>query len=111
MENLYEQVKEKLEKYGQQHLLKFYDKLTAEKQEELLNQIMNVDFENLCNLYQNINKEAENTREIRPIEYLDKYKIDSNTYEKLKKLGKEDLENGKLAVITMAGGQGTRLRT
>ena len=67
MENLYEQIKEKLEKYGQQHLLKFYDKLTAEKQEELLNQIMNVDFENLCHLYQNINKEAENTREIRPL--------------------------------------------
>ena len=34
-----------LEKYNQEHILNFYDKLSEEKQNKLINQILNIDFE------------------------------------------------------------------
>lgn len=111
MEDLYEKAKEILAKYNQQHLLLFYEKLNTQKQEELLHQILNINFEHLENLYNTINKQTEDEKKVQPIEYIDKYKISNEEYERYEKIGKEELKNGKLAVITMAGGQGTRLRT
>ena len=40
-----EEIKRKLKKYGQEHLLNFYDNLDERKQEELLEQIERIDFE------------------------------------------------------------------
>lgn len=39
----YQQACEKLEKYGQLHLLKYFDELTKEEQEMLLSQIEDID--------------------------------------------------------------------
>ena len=44
MEKL-EFIKEKLNKYNQEHLLSFYDELNQEEKENLLNQIDNIDLE------------------------------------------------------------------
>ena len=41
----FEEAKSKLEKYGQLHVLKYYEKLTAEEKEQLLTQIEETDFE------------------------------------------------------------------
>ena len=109
MGNSYLEAKAKLEKYGQEHLLLFYDKLNPEDKEKLLNQILSVDFEELKKLYEQIGKQEENDIKIEPIDFVDKYKIEKNQYEEYKKIGEEELAEGKLAVITMAGGQGTRL--
>ena len=46
MGNSYLEAKAKLEKYGQEHLLLFYDKLNPEDKEKLLNQILVV--VNIC---------------------------------------------------------------
>lgn len=40
-----DQAKEKLERYGQQHLLKYYDELPEEKREALLAQIEATDMD------------------------------------------------------------------
>lgn len=111
METLYDKIKLVLEKYHQEHLLMYFDKLDIQGKEKLLNQISNVDFDLMENLYNNIGKFEESNKRIEPIEYLYKYGIDTNDYEKYKKIGEKELRDGKLAVITMAGGQGTRLRT
>lgn len=104
-------LQEELQKYGQEHLLIFYDKLEEKEQKKLLNQISKINFENIKELYNNINHQKEDKKRIEPIEFLDKYKIEENEYKKYKNIGEEELRKGKLAVITMAGGQGTRLRT
>ena len=111
MENLYNIAKEKTIKYGQDHLLQYYDRLDEVKKEELLNEIVNIDYEMMNALYSNIGKKEESSKKIEPIEYIYKYDISENDFENYKKLGEEDLKEGKLAVLTMAGGQGTRLRT
>jgi len=55
-----EAVKPKLKKYGQEHLLKFYDNLDENKKEKLLEQIENIDFELINSLYDSTKGTAKN---------------------------------------------------
>lgn len=112
MENKYNEAKNIIEKYGQEHLLKQYNKLDNQKKEDLLNQIFNIDFNQINNLY-NETKEEINLGEdiIEPIKYIDKNFLTSKEKEQYTNLGIKEIKEGKLAVVTMAGGQGTRLRT
>ena len=48
----FEQAKEKIEKYGQEHLLRFYDELSESEKESLLNQIEEIDFELMQSLFE-----------------------------------------------------------
>ena len=54
MEERLEAVREKLAKYGQEHLLKGYDKLDEKTKKILLNQIENMDFDLIQSLYNKI---------------------------------------------------------
>ena len=109
MDRRVEEVKVKLKKYGQEHLLDYYDKLDEKHKQELLKQIENIDFELVTHLYQNTKKEVKHGEdEITPIDYLDKYKL-NDKYKYYENIGKRAIKEGKLAAITMAGGQGTRL--
>ena len=104
-----EDVKKTLKKYGQEHLLNNYEKLDEKDQERLLRQIENIDFELIDSLYKNTKKELkQEDAKIEPIEYLDKYKLNGD-YKYYEDLGKKAIKSGKLAAVTMAGGQGTRL--
>ena len=108
MESKFNEAKKILEQYNQTHLLSQYDKLDNEKKEYLLNQIININFEQLNKLYENTKKEIESGEDkIEPISYIEKEKI--SDYEKYMEIGVEEIKKGKLAVVTMAGGQGTRL--
>ena len=65
----------------------------------------------LCR-YNQIKKEIEIGNDlIEPIDYIEKEKISKDKKEEYLKKGIEEIKKGKLAVVTMAGGQGTRLRT
>ena len=110
MDNQYLKAKEILKKYNQEHLLAFYDKLTQEKKEKLINQILNINFEQINSLYVNSKKdEVIELKEIEPIKYYIKKKLSKSIIEKYSNLAKEILRKNKLCVITMAGGQGSRL--
>ena len=110
MEEKYKAAQEKLKKYGQEHLLNGYEKLTGDKKEKLLDTILTIDFAQIEDLYKNINKKVDfKSSQIEPIEYTDKNKLSKEEYEKYEKIGLDLIQNNKLAVVTMAGGQGTRL--
>ena len=51
MSDRLDEIKKKLEKYNQKHLLMFYDKMSEEEKKELLNKIENIDFELMQDLY------------------------------------------------------------
>ena len=109
MDRRVEKAKAYLKKYGQEHLLNHYEKLDEKHKQELLKQIENIDFELVTHLYQNTKKEVKHGEdEITPIDYLDKYKL-NDKYKYYENIGKRAIKEGKLAAITMAGGQGTRL--
>ena len=109
MDEKLEGIKDVLKKYGQEHLLNEYERLDNEKKQELLKQIENLDFELIKNLYDNREKEIsmENS-DIKPIDYLDKYKL-GDKLKYYEEIGARAIKEGKLAAVTMAGGQGTRL--
>ena len=109
MDKTLEEVKTILKKYNQEHLLNGYEKLDERKQKELLEQISNINFELINSLYANTRKQdLENNDDIEPMEYLDKNKL-YDDYKYYENIGKHAIEDGKLAAVTMAGGQGTRL--
>ena len=107
--NSFSQAQEIVKKYNQEHLLKFYDNLNEEKKKILINQILETDFKQLSKLYSHINDIKDSKDEITPITYIDKSKLTNEELEKYMEKGKDVIKNNKYAVITMAGGQGTRL--
>lgn len=109
MKHNIEEIKRTLKKYGQEHLLNFYETLDERKQDQLLEQIENIDFELINSLYNKTKDGNKNDdADIEPIDYIDKYKLNGD-YKYYEEIGEKSIRAGKLAVVTMAGGQGTRL--
>lgn len=109
MDRKVEEIKNQLKKYGQEHLLNHYETLDEAHKKELLEQIESIDFELIQYIYQNTKrKEKRENDKITPMEYLDKYKL-KDDYKYYENIGKKAIKEGKLAAVTMAGGQGTRL--
>ena len=101
----------KLEFYKQNHIVKLLERLNEKEKEELINQINKIDFNQIMELYNNTKRNLEiKENKIENISYLDKEKLSKEQKERFNKLGEIVLKNGQYAVVTMAGGQGTRLR-
>lgn len=106
----YEEALKKLKKYGQEHLLCRYKYLDEEKKEKIINQIKNIDFDQVIDLFNITSKSIKDpSGEVTSIDYVDKSKLTPEEYKKYYDAGKKEIEAGKYAVVTMAGGQGTRL--
>lgn len=110
MEKELEDIKKVLKKYGQEHLLLRYNEMNDEEKKELLEQIKTIDFDLMKKLYEKASKPAElESVTIEPIEHVDKSKLTVGEREMYEKKGIEAIKYNKFAVVTMAGGQGTRL--
>ncbi|MDR3197787.1 MAG: UDPGP type 1 family protein [Planctomycetaceae bacterium] len=115
------QIIDNLKQYGQEHLLTFWDSLSGSEQRELLNQIESIDFALLAHLYQNRNAPTElltlANRATDPPAYKFSTVTDPTPCKPRKSVsvqaavsaGQELLRQGKVGVILVAGGQGTRL--
>lgn len=105
-----ENAKEILKKYGQEHIITWMDKLNCEEKQKLINQIINLDIGNVVNLYNNLNKTFEvGNKTIEKISAKDLSKLSDDEFKEYKKIGENYIKNNEYAVVTMAGGQGTRL--
>ena len=110
METKLETAKNILKKYNQEHLLSQYEKLSEEKKEYLLNQILNINFDLINKLYEETKKGTEfGEAKIEPIKYVDKEELKDEEKKRYLETGAQEVKDGKLAIVTMAGGQGTRL--
>lgn len=106
----FEELKEKVEKYGQEQVLNNYDKSDETTREDLAEQIQRIDFEKLNKLYEQTKNEVSFENDvIEPISYVDKEKLSQEDYEKYLEIGETAIRNGEYSIVTMAGGQGTRL--
>ena len=105
MKNI-DEMREYLKKYDAEYLLNFYDELSEDEKAKLLNQIEQIDFDYMKELYNT--KAVFNMEEnkITSIPAIDKNKLSDDAFEQV---GIEEIKAGKLAVCSMAGGQGTRL--
>lgn len=106
----FEEMKEKLEKYGQEHVIQAYNRADEKTKEILLNQVERIDFEQLRELFEMTQKDIKfEDFKIEPLPYVDSNKLSEEEKNIYFEVGKKIIKEGKLAVVTMAGGQGTRL--
>lgn len=102
---------ELLKIYKQEHIIKLLNQLEGKEKEELIEQINKIDFHQIMELYENTKRDIEiKENKIENISYLDKAKLSKEQKEEFDHLGEMAIREQKYAVVTMAGGQGTRLR-
>ena len=99
----YNEAMEKLKKYGQEHVLKYYAELPDEQRNTLIEQIDRTDFTV-------IGQAAETGKRgtIAPIKAMTIPEIDMGR-ERFERIGMEAVKAGKLGAVLLAGGMGTRL--
>ena len=111
MENKYNIAKEILQKNNQKHIIEFIDKLDDKAKDRLIDQVLTIDFKQLKELYnETLEKTYENSLNIKPIKPIKPNELTKEQKERFEKIGDEVIKSNKFAVVTMAGGQGTRLR-
>ncbi|MBR2240498.1 MAG: UTP--glucose-1-phosphate uridylyltransferase [Clostridia bacterium] len=99
-----------LKKFGQEHIINWMNKLNDDEKNKLVNQVVNLNIEQVVDLYNNLSKTFEiGNKKIEKIPATDIDKLSKEEFENYKNKGIEIIKNGQYAVVTMAGGQGTRL--
>ena len=103
-------IKETIKNYHLEHIIKLMEQLEGKEKEELMEQITQIDFHQIMELYDDTKKEIEiKENKLENIAYLDKAKLSKEQKEELDALGEEIIRKHEYAVVTMAGGQGSRL--
>lgn len=102
----FEAAKQKCETYGQEHVLKYYEELSAAEQEALLTQIEETDMSILekCKNMEELTKKGQ----ISPLAAMELSEIEANK-ESFTATGIKAIQDGKVAAVLLAGGMGTRL--
>ena len=102
----FEQVKKILKEQNQEQILEY----PIKNQKEFAEEVLKINFEQLDKLYDKAikNEKVENSK-IEPIPYIEKDKLSEEEKEHYKKIGENIIKNNEYAVVTMAGGQGSRL--
>lgn len=109
-------IKKHLEKNNQQHLLKFWDQLTDEQRKTFLQQLSTLRCDELNNIYHEAIKSEKNTQLLDdkmapfpPEQYESEKQCSAEQINAYRKRGLQEVAKGTVAVLLLAGGQGTRL--
>lgn len=100
------EAKQKLARYGQEHVLKYYEELDPAGQEALLTQIAETDMSILASCHHK--EELVQKGKITPLAAMELDEIAANR-ESFTATGLEALRAGKVGAVLLAGGMGTRL--
>lgn len=107
MEEKILKVKEILKEQNQEQILNY----PSENQEELIDRILGINFEQLNRLYAKaIKNEKMPEAKVEPISCVDKEILSIEERENYEKIGEKIIKEGKYAVVTMAGGQRNKTR-
>ena len=107
------EIKDILKKYNQNNIISILNSdISEDIKEKLISELNNIDFEQLKNIYDrrndlsNISNDISQYKEIMPVV---KSNLDDNIISKYVELATNSIKNNEYAIVTMAGGQGTRL--
>lgn len=102
----YQEAMAKLRRYGQEHVLAYYEELDDVKKEALLSQIEDTDF-SMLSLCKEEREEIKRGK-ISPLAAMQLKEIEKRK-EAFTTLGLKALKAGKIGAVLLAGGMGTRL--
>jgi len=107
----YEEAKKKLEKYGQGHVLAFWKKLAGAERKALLAQVETIDFKELERCKSMLPAFAAPTAEQKKSKAIAPkvHELKGQARNKAVAAGEAELKVGRVGVILVAGGQGSRL--
>lgn len=116
MTSRYETLKSRFDKAGQGHVFAFWEKLSASEQASLLDQLESIDIERVNSIFATAIKADEDAKHSSPdaIEPLPADAFESvvdapQKEEEYRAIGLKAVAENRVAVLLMAGGQGTRL--
>ena len=106
-------LKQTLESNGQQHVLKFWDQLDASQKVEFAKSLSSIDFKQLDELFNAAFSESSwaelaAAAKVPPSITLEDF-ANPESYDKARAAGLDVLASGKVAMVIVAGGQGSRL--
>lgn len=112
-----EDIRIKLNGCGQAHVLKFWNELTPEAQEIFLKQLNEINFEDANSLFKRAlgclsgetKKLDTQMKPIPPGQFEYEKGVGGDKLEEYRKMGLKAIANSHVAVLLLAGGQGTRL--
>lgn len=107
----------KLKPFNQEHLVKFWDELDVTQKEQLIDDLTQTDFLELNNYFKRVSLEKDQTVKqidslMKPVPNELKGSFEKSNKEQLSVYEAEGLKaisKGQVAVLLLAGGQGTRL--
>jgi UDP-N-acetylglucosamine/UDP-N-acetylgalactosamine diphosphorylase len=106
---------ERLERYGQGHLLRFWDELDAARRARLASEVASIDFEQLEQLVADLVRgEGSGAPPADRVEPIEAFRLPQTDGERVAMrraagVGADALSTGEVGVILVAGGSGTRL--
>ncbi|XP_011182711.1 UDP-N-acetylhexosamine pyrophosphorylase isoform X1 [Zeugodacus cucurbitae] len=114
---VYDELYERLSKVGQEHLLKFWDELSLDQQEILVRDIAELNLKELKLYFERATASLQENGiklddRMQPVPEENLVSIERTAEERLKAYEEEGMRQisaGHVAVLLMAGGQGTRL--
>lgn len=107
----FEEALAKLKEYNQEHLLKYYDDLKEEEKNILLGEIEKLDVKKIDGLYKDlvVNPKETLSSQLSSLKSVDIKSFSKEDRKRLISLGMEALRKGEVAILQVAGGQGSRL--
>jgi len=105
----FEQAKQILEKNGQGHILKFWVVLDAGERAQLLDQIAGLDFANIARMLAVLKAKAAPVAPAVEPTAAEVVELTEETRAAAYAAGEAEIRAGKVAVLVVAGGQGSRL--
>lgn len=102
---------EKVYNAKQEHVFKYWEKLSKKEQKELIDSISDVDFKQAEQRFKELKNKTEQKNKLEPARIIPSPKTSEQERYRIKALniGRGYLRKGKVAAFLVAGGQGTRL--
>lgn len=106
-----------LNKYNQGHLLKFWEELSENQRTEITNDLLELDLAEVNSYFTKATESSQNNNKIlddriQPIcddAIASENNCDITQWHKYQDMGLHEIAAGRMAVLLMSGGQGTRL--
>jgi UDP-N-acetylglucosamine/UDP-N-acetylgalactosamine diphosphorylase len=105
----YDDVIERIYRFNQEHVFRYWDKLNDKERVELLEELSKIDLQMVKDMFSQKTHSFDNEFSPAPYIALPKNEDEKKLFKEAEEIGVKHIKDGKLAAFLVAGGQGSRL--